>query len=260
MNAVPHLAIAAGGFLVCLGIPLSLYALLTRGQRRRTREIRIAAREHGWTYRRRRWTGDPTAFHIDGSTANGLMWIITSSQAGGYDRGWTVRLEIRFPTLGGKPNFAIEPRESGTQSGRALTSAMPKSLDARIAAFSGVIADEANFYREARELPSGTPAFDAAYQVLGLLEQLPHSPVNQALAERILAWPREAIQLHSMLGWRDPNGLHLQFRLPGPPNWAAVSYAVSLAEELVSRMPAPISASPPHTLADRIAAHLSRST
>lgn len=254
MNAVPHLVIVAALFLIVLGIPLGLYALLTRGQRRTIREIRDGARQQGWTYRRRRWIGDPTAFQITAPA-----WIVKSGPAGGYDRGWTVRLGITFPALAGKPDFAIEPRETGSKSLSSLASAMPTSVDARMAAFSEALASEAEFFREAQELPTGVAAFDAAYQLLAL-GHLRESLITPALAQRVLAWPPDAVQPHSMLAWRDPFGLHLQARLPGPPNWQSVSYLVSLGEELASHLPAPISAPPPHTLMDRVAARLSRST
>lgn len=259
MNAVPHVVIAAVVILVVLGIPFGLYALLTRVQRRVTREIRSAARQQGWSYRRRRWIGDPTAFRIEGRAASGLMWITTSEPAGGYDQGWTVRLGVRFPALGGKEDFALDPREPRTPIAAASASAISKSMDSRIAAFSQVLADEMEFHREGGELLSGVPAFDATYRILGLPSQLRASPVTPALAARMLNWPGEAVQPHSMLSWRDPFGFHFQARLPGPPNWAAVYQVVSIAEELASLMPPPIS-SPASTLADRVAARFSRST
>jgi len=39
---------AAALLAVVLGVPLGLYALMTRGQRRTIREIRVRAREPGW--------------------------------------------------------------------------------------------------------------------------------------------------------------------------------------------------------------------
>ena len=258
MNAVPHLAIVAVGFLIGLGVPLGLYALLTRGQRRTTREIREGAGQQGWRYRRRRWTGNPTAFQIAGHAAGGLEWITTSDPAGGYDRGWTVRFGIRFPGLAGKPDVALEPRNAGSQ--RAASLAIPKNFEERIADVSPVLAGEAEFYREARELRTGVPAFDAAYRLLGTPEQLLQSPITPALAQRMLAWPPEAIQPHSLLAWRDPYSFHLQARLPGPPNWSSVSHLVSVGEELAANLPAPIAVPPPHSIVDRMAARLWRST
>lgn len=255
MNAVPHIVIAAAGFLIVLGIPFGLYALLTRGQRRTIRGIRAGARQQGWTYRRRRWIGDPTAFQITAPA-----WIVKSGPAGGYDRGWTVRLGISFPALAGKPDFAIEPREAGSQSLSALVSSMPNKVETRIAGFSEVLAGEAEFYREARELHTGDAAFDATYQLLELPGYFRDAPITAALAQRMLAWPRDAVQPHSMLAWRDPYGFHLQARLPGPPNWPSVSHLVSVGEEFASALPVPIAAPPPHTLADRMAARLWRST
>lgn len=254
MNAVPHIVIVAALFLIVVGVPLGLYALLTRGQRRTICAIRAGASQQGWTYRRRRWIGDPTAFQITAPA-----WIMKSGPAGAYDRGWTVRLGITFPALAGKPDFAIAPREPGSKSLSSLASSMPSNVEARIAGFSEVLAGEAEFYREAQEIHTGVPAFDAAYLLLAL-GRLRESPITPALAQRMLGWPADAVQPHSMLAWRDPYGLHLQARLPGPPNWHSVSYVVSLGEELASHLPASVSAPPPHTLVDRVAARLSRST
>jgi len=57
--------------------------------------------ERGWRYCLRRWQANPTAFRIDGRTQSGLGWILISGNSGGYDRGWSVRLGLRFPAWAG---------------------------------------------------------------------------------------------------------------------------------------------------------------
>lgn len=140
----------AGLAAIVLGLPIGLYVLLTRGQRRTTREIRSAAVRQGWRYRRRRWQGNPTAFRIDGRTPGGLPWVMTSGNSRGDDRGWSVQLAMRFPSLGGEPDLAVLPREG---QGPAI----PPNSESRIAAFSEAFAGIAAFLRDAREAPSGVP-------------------------------------------------------------------------------------------------------
>lgn len=251
MRSVPHLLIVAVAFGLALGVPIELYALLTRGQRRTTREIRVAARERGWKYRRTRWQGDPTSFRINGNTADGRAWIMTSAGTDSNNRGWTARLGLVFPTLGGQEDFAIEPREAGSRRSVSLGPAMPAGAEHRLAAFSEVFAHKIGFYREATELLTGVPAFDAAYRILALPHRLRQSPIDTAFAERILYWPADAIRPHSMLSWRDPYGLHIEARLPAPPNWAAVSHLAALGEDLVPRVPPPVLSPPGRTLLDR---------
>ena len=248
MNSIPHVVIVAIAALIFLGVPFGLYALLTRGQRRTTRAIRVAAREHGWRYRRRHAFGDPTAFRIEDSTANGLSWVLTSRQSGASDQRWTEQLDLRFPSLGGEQDFAIEPREPGAA---VLGSSMPEGAESRVAAFSDVMAGEIGFYRQAGELASGLPAFDAIYRILALPERLRRSPVDPSLAERMLNWPADAVRPIAVLCWRSPYGLNLQARLPGPPNWATVSWLLKLGEEMAARIPPPAMAPAPHTLIDR---------
>lgn len=264
MNSTLHLAIVAAAAAMTAGLAFGLYALLTRRQRRTTREIRVAAREHGWSYKRRHWQGDPTSFRIDGETGNGLSWIMTSRQSGDNERRWAEQLDLRFPTLAGEQDFSIEPRERSSLASTSPASvpprtgslgpSMPEGVESRVAAFSDVFAGEIGFYRQARELPSGLPAFDAAYRILVLPEQIRRSPVDAALADRMLNWPAKAIRPHSLLCWRSPYGIHLQARLPGPPNWATVSYLLALGEEMIARIPPPELAAAPRTLIDRVVA------
>ena len=256
MKGFPAILIVALMLAVVLGLPLGLYALLTRGRRRSMREIREAASERGWQFRLRRWQGDPTAFRIEGRTGGGLAWILTSGGASGYDRGWSVRLALRFPSLGGEVDLAVLPREPERQDSRQITPHRSLEVWARVAAFSGTAASAVGFFRDARELPSGLPAFDTAYEVLALPGQSGRPPVDPALAQRILHWPADAIAPHSVLAWRDPFGLHLQARLPATPNVATVLYLVSLGEDLCPRVPAPAVPPAPRGFVDRLVARL----
>jgi hypothetical protein len=258
MTLFPPLVIVAGLFAVVLGVPFGLYALLTRGQRRTMREIRAGAAQHGWRYRLRRWQGNPTAFRIDGRTQSGLTWILTSGNTSGYDRGWSVRLGLRFPTFGGEVDFAVLPRDSKAHGSALLGSAIPPGVESRVAAFSGTAASAVGFFRDAQELPSGLAPFDAAYQILQLHQQLPNQPVDSALAERILHWPPDAIAPHSVLAWRDPFGFHLHARLPATPNWATISYFLGLADDLIARVPPAVISPTPQGFVDRLVARFLR--
>ena len=72
VSQIPHWVILLAMATVFLGPIFGLSALLTRRQRRNTREIRRAAIERGWKYSVRRWQGNPTAFCIDGQSRSGL--------------------------------------------------------------------------------------------------------------------------------------------------------------------------------------------
>lgn len=227
MMPVPPLVAVALLAAIVLGLPIGLYLLLTRGQRRNTRLLRARAVEQGWRYRRRRWQGNPIAFRIDGQSPAGLSWILTAGNTRGYDPGWCVAINLVFPALGGAADIAIEPR--GTAAG---------------------------LLQDSREVATGDTAFDAAYRVLVSGPPPARPPVDSALAARILDWPVDAVALHSMLVWRDAFGLHLQARLPATPNWPVVSYWLSLAEELIARIPPPTPAAAPPGIVDRLAARL----
>jgi hypothetical protein len=257
MKSFPPLLIVAGLLAIVLGLPIGFYLLLTRGQRRTTREIRKSASRLGWKYRLRRWQGNPTAFRIDGQTSNALTWILTSSTASDYARGWTVLLALRFPTLGGESDFAIMPRDD---EGRSLPRgpAIPAGIESGIAVFSGAAARDIAFLRDARQHPSGLAAFDTAYQVLATPERLVPPPVDPELAARLLRWPADAVAPHSVLAWRDPFALHLQVRLPGPPNWATVAYTAQLGADLAARVPPRVMQAAPRTSLDRLIARFQK--
>jgi hypothetical protein len=237
MGSVPHVVIAAGMFAIVLGGPISLYAVLTRKQRAVTREIRRGAREHGWHYSRRRWQGNPTAFRIDGQSGSGQRWVMTSGNSGGYDRGWSVTLNIRFPGSGGPTDFAILPRDSHDQSPMTAVYDFEPEVLEKIARMSGTAAGAIDFLATAIEQATGVKNFDQAYRVSVVPSSDKKPIVDAAFAGRILTWPVDAVAPHSILAWRDIVGMHFRARLPGAPNRATVEYALSLAEELVSRLP-----------------------
>jgi len=202
------LLIVIGMLVFVLGVPFGLYALWTRGQRRVTREIRALADAQGWKCRRRRWQGNPTALRIDARTPGGYAWTLTTGNSGANEPRWNAELWMRFPALAGKTDFAIMPRDS------APPAPVPNAAVSRITA--------------------GLAAFDAAYEVQGI------PAVGPALAARFLDWPAEAIRPHSIVAWQDGSGLRLGVRLPGPPNWATVRYAVSLGEALAAHVAPPV--------------------
>jgi hypothetical protein len=258
MKPFPPLLTVTGCFVLFLGLFFGLYALLTRGRRRTMREIRSGASTRGWRYRLSRWQGDPTAFRIDGRTENGLTWILKCGGSSGYDRGWCVRLGLRFPILAGETDLTVMPRDPTGHSFPALGDPVASKVQARVAAFSAAGAGAIGFLQSAREFPSGLSAFDAAYQVLALPRQIRQSPLDPALAERILHWPPDTVAPHSVLVWRDPFGLYFQARLPAPPNWATIRYFLALAEDFCVRLPAPEPSPAPRTFLDRLIARVMR--
>ena len=256
MTPFPPLLIIVAMLMVVLGLPIGLYLLLTRGQRRTTREIKREASERGWRYRPRHWQGDPTSFRIDGHSGSGLAWILKSAGTRGYNRGWTVRLGLRFRILGGEVDFAVLPRDPKNPNTAFLALGVPPVAEARVAAFSSALGGAIEFFRNGRETPAGLAAFDTTYRVLTLTEKFQQPPVNPALAERVLKWPDDSVRPHSVLAWRDPFGLQLQARLPAPPNWVTVSYFLALAEDLSSRVPPPAVPAVPLKFSDRLIARL----
>jgi hypothetical protein len=256
MSAMQPIFLIIAMFVVVLGLPIGLYLVLTRNQRRTTREIKAAAIESGWQYRKRRWQGNPTAFRIDGRVG-GLTWKLTSRTTSGYDRSWTVVLALVVPQLASESDLAIQPREQAVPGYTSRGGIAMPGLEAKLGAVSRVLASDARLYRDGRELTTGISDFDAAYKIQVLPEGIHQAPVDAGFARRWLHWPPAAIAPHSLMAWRDPLGLHLQARLPGPPNWATVSYFLELAAELANRLPASPLPTTPRTPADRIAARLS---
>lgn len=258
MQSIPPLGIVAGLLAVILGLPLGLYALFTRGQRLTTREIRTAAIARGWRYRPLRWQGNPIAFRIDGRTKSGVTWRLTCGNTRGYDRGWSVALNLLFPTLAGEADLSIEPRETQGRGTMMRGPTIPPDAVSRIATMSRAAAGAVRLLRDSREFPSGRAAFDAAYQVLARPERVRQLPVDPVLAARILDWPAGAVAPHSMLVWRDPFGLQFQARLPAPPNWTTVSYLLGLADDVIARIPPAAPVPDPPGILDRLFARLVR--
>ena len=243
---------------IVLGLPLALYAFLTRGRRRAMRAIREGAAAQGWRFGIRHWYGDPTAFRIDGLTRNGLRWILKTRGASENDRGWAAQMGLRVPDLAGQIDFAILPRDATDSRSPLLVSGVSPALQQRIAGFSGTLASAIEFFRDAREFPTGMTAFDSGYRVLGNPKTIREAPVDHSMAEKILRWPAEAVPPHTILIWRDPFGLHLVARLPGPANWPAVEHCAGLANDLILRLPAPEISPAPRGFLDRMVARFMR--
>jgi len=252
MKPFPPIPIAAACLALVPGLPVALYALLTRKQREFTREIRRQAGAQGWRYRARRWQGDPTAFRIDGQTQGGLPWVLKCAGNSGYPRGWSVALVLRFPTLGGEMDFAIEPRADAKPGATLPRSPVTPETASRVAAFSSILSNAVAFVQNAQEMPSGFADFDVEYKVLVLTRQTRHSPVDCGLAAQMLKWPADAIGPHSLQAWRRPYAFEFQARLPAPPNWATISYFLAIGAELSARLPPPLTAPIPHGSIDRV--------
>jgi len=256
IQSVPPPVLAASVAATALGVPLGLYALLTRGQRRTRREIRHAAKKNGWEYHRRRWQGNPAAFRIDGRTPDGLPWKLTSGNRGYDGPDWTTELVLRFPTLGGDTDVAVVPRDQEHQGTLAATNSFPEGVHATVARFSRTVAAAVRFMGNAQEILSGQPRFDSRYQVL-VSPNANRLVVDAALAGRILQWP-DALAVHSIVGWRDPYGFVLEARLPGPPNWATVAYFLTLGSEVVAHLPPATISAVPESMVDRLVGRLVR--
>lgn len=253
MTGWPALAVVAGVLAFVLGVPLGLYALLTKKRRAAMSEIRARAAERGWKFRVRRWLGDPTAFRIEGRSRSGLSLVMRTRGSSDYEHGWNATLSVGFPELAGEPDVAILPRGKAGNAPFEMRGALSPKLEASVAAFSGLAASALRLWQEGKETASGVEAFDAAYRVLRL--GVSWQPlVDAKLAERMLAWPTEAYALHSMVAWRDPFGFHVEARLPAPANWATICYVVDLAEDLCARLPAGKSPAPPKGIVDEVVA------
>jgi hypothetical protein len=235
---------------VVLGLPAGLYWLLTRKRRASIQEIRRGAAERGWKFRMRHWTGNPTAFWIEGRSRSGLHVVMKSGAASGYDPGWDATLSLRFSELAGEPDVAILPRRMAHDSGVKLRG-ISAELQAKVDAFSGLASGVIRLLREGKERPSGFAEFDKTYQVLSL--GVSWQPlVDAKLAEKMMAWPVGAVKVHAMLLWRDAFGFHVETRLPAAANWATICYVVGVAEDLCARLPAGKTAEAPKRLVDQV--------
>ena len=178
--------------------------------------------------------------------------------AGEAALGWSAELTLRFPSLAGEVDVALVPRDP-KHAPAFLAPHLGLEAQNKVAAFSGTAASALGFFREARELPTRVPEFDSTYQLLALPGRVANSPVDAALAQRLLHWPADALAPHSLLAWRDPFGFHFHARPPSAPDWPTITYFLSLAEDLASRLPAPSGSSAPRGLVDSMVARLMRS-
>jgi hypothetical protein len=211
-------------FAILLGVPFGLYAFLTSDQRRTTRSIRVEAIARGWRFRKQRWQGNPAAFRIDGKTAEGLPWTLTSGNSSdNSDQLWSALLILSFPVPAGGPDFAIEPRESRKLKG-------PLGL-------GGPMFSLERFSHYTTEVASGWRPFDDVYRVLAIPRRFSQPPVDPALAQRILGSLADSIKPHSLYAWRHASALEIQARLPDSPNVPTVSWLVALGEDLIARLP-----------------------
>lgn len=203
-------------FVFILAPPLGLYLLRTREKRRLLRGIRASAGEHGWQFHPRRSIGEPADFRMSGYTVSGLRWVLYSEGAKDLTGGWGVRLELTLPDLAAAADVAVLPRDG---SGR------PAAIASRQA--------------EMREFPTGVPGFDSMYEVIAIPWQLSVPPLNPALAERFLNWPKDTVVPHAVRAWRDASGCHLEARLPGMPSRETIRHFLVLGEDFSARLPAP---------------------
>jgi hypothetical protein len=246
MKSIPPLLLVAIMAVATLGVLSGIYALLTRERRRTMHEIEAEVSRRGWEFHLRQWLGDSTAFRIDGWSRNGLTWVLKTGPGSSDTYGWAVGLGLHFPRLVGEMDLAIFPREKGGGSS-LLAFRLSHETQARVAAFSAVAANAAAFFRDARETPSGLPAFEPIYQILALQEGTSQNPIDAALAERILQWPAEAIAPKEVLAWRDPFGCHFHAHLPQTPNWTTITHFLAIAEDLCARLPAPVTTTAPRS-------------
>lgn len=103
------------------------------------------------------------------------------------------------------------------------------------------------FFRAGRNNPSASTDFDRRYRVLAAT---PHLLLDATIARRLLDWPDPAL-IHSVIAWRDPFAFRLHVPIHRPPDWAAVSYLISIGEDLVRRLPAPTTSAVPPGRFDR---------
>lgn len=194
--------------------------------------------------------GNPAAFRIDGRTASGRHWVAKTESAGESERGWTQRLTFNCSELAGGMDFVLTPREA--RDARMMEAALNLSAEwrERISKLSGAAAEAIGFAQEHADAPAGWPPFDAVYSVL--VRSGRKSPVDAALARRIMEWPAAAQTPKAVLAWRGPRGFHVEFRLGAIANWATVEHAVALADALADHLPPAEQAAAPSGIVDRI--------
>jgi len=245
-------------FAICIAVPLGLYALLTRERRRNMRTIRIGAAGQGWRFRIRHWLGDPTAFRIDGRSPSGLYWILKTCGTSVSNPAWNAEMSLRIPRLAGKPDFALLPRDTHGTGTTGIRPRLSPETENRVAKFSGTLAGAIEFFESAQEFPLGLSSFDAAYSIVGIPGKIREGLVDSRIADKILRWPADAVAPRAVLAWRDPFGLHLTARLPGPGSWGTVTHFVDLAGDLAARLPVPEMLPAPAGFIDRLTARFMR--
>ena len=257
MKPLPPVLAVGVILVVVLGLPFGLYALLSRGRRKILKEIKEEAARRGWEFRKVGWMGDPTAFRIAGWDQAGRAWTLKSVSAGEANHGWSVRVRLRFPKLAGDVDVAVIPRDAGGRKADITAPHFSRQAQTRLAAFSGTAASAFGFLENAQETPSNLPEFDSAYHVLG--QGHFQTPIDSALADRMMHWPADTVAAHSILAWRDPFGVHFEARLPRTPNWATINYLVSLAGDFCGRLPPPVTSPTRRGFVDRLLAPFLRS-
>lgn len=252
MTGPAAVAVLMAVAVLTVGLPLEIYALLTRERRAMMREIRRNAEQNGWRFQKRRWTGDPTAFVIDGRTAAGLEWSVKTGGTSDNSQGWAVRMTLQFPKLAGVMDFVMFPRDPNDHRLVQMVSAIPQAVRERIGQWSGVAAGAMDFVRTAVERPTGWPGFDAVYEVMAQPTRVGRAPIDPSLAQKMTQWPEEAVAPKAMLAWRDANGLHLELHLPGPVNWQTVGHALEAGELLSARLPSGEAPLTPPRIVDKL--------
>lgn len=204
---VPAVAIAGS---------VALYLFLARERVQLLREIRASADRHEWTFSLGRGYRDPAAFRIQGETFSGLPWNLRTDGSSGYHHRCSLRMELTFPTLRGKSDLVVAPRDERWEA-VISTPSLP----------------------EAREFPSGLADFDAEYKVLAAPRQVAGPPVSPVLAQRIVKWPKNAVAPNPVAAWRDQSGFHVEAHLSRMSNWATIEYLLSLGEDMCAQLPTP---------------------
>lgn len=201
---------------IVIGVSTALYVFLARERMRLLREIRTSADSHSWTFSLKRGYRDPAAFGIQGETFGGLPWNLQTSGSSGNEHRGALRLELTFPTLRGKSDLVVAPRDEKWEC-VVSTPSLPEAL----------------------EFPSGLIDFDAAYKVLATPRQVSGPPMPLALAERFVRWPKNTVAPNPVAAWRDQWGFHVEAHLSKMSNWATIEYLLNLGEDMCAQLPTP---------------------
>ena len=198
---------------IVVGVCIALYVFLARERLQLLREIRTSADNHSWNFSLKRGYRDPAEFRIQGETFSGLPWNL-QTDGPNNDGNCSLRLELTFPTLRGKSDLIVVPRDGKWE---VAVPSLP----------------------EAQEFPSGLDDFDAAYKVLAAPQQMSHPPLTPALAERFVRWPKNTVTPNPVAAWRDQSGFHVEAHLSKMSNWATIEYLLNLGEDMCAQLPTP---------------------